>query len=163
MLAARTPVEPRKRSLISVSDTETRPLSILHVEDNNLVANAVKETLEIEGWTVESFSEGTVALRMISGDAHYDVLIFDNGLPDTSGVELIYQTRRLPHRQQTPIIMFSASDVEREARLAGANAFLRKPEDVHAIAETITQLLARNPNKPAKDALRMRKRDDADC
>jgi FixJ family two-component response regulator len=59
--------------------------------------------------------------------------------------------------------MFSSSDVEREARQAGANAFLRKPEDVHAIAETIAQLLARNPNKPAKDALRMRKRDEADC
>jgi CheY-like chemotaxis protein len=149
--------------MIFVNDTETRPLTILHVEDNNIVANAVKDSLEMEGWTVESFREGTTALQMISSEMHFDVLIFDNELSDTNGIELIGQTRQLPHRKQTPIIMFSASDVEREARLAGANAFLRKPEDVNAIAETIAQLLARNPNKSAKDALRMRKRGEADC
>lgn len=145
LLAARTPVEPRKRSLVFVNDTETRTPLILHVEDNDLVANAVKDSLQMEGWTVESLREGTTALKMIAGDEHYDVLIFDNELPDTNGVELIRQTRRLLHRQQTPIIMFSASDVEREARRAGANAFLKKPEDVHAIAQTVAELLARKP------------------
>jgi CheY-like chemotaxis protein len=87
----------------------------------------------------------TTALKMISSDEHYDVLIFDNGLPDTDGIELIRQTRLLPRRQQTPIIMFSAGEVEKEARRAGANAFLRKPEDMNAIAETIARLLARKP------------------
>jgi CheY-like chemotaxis protein len=145
LLAVRTPVEPRKRSLVFLDDTATRPLSILHVEDNNLVAGALKETLETEGWTVESLRDGAAALKMIASDKHYDVLIFDNELPDTNGVDLICQTRRLIHRQQTPIIMFSASDVEKEARQAGANAFLRKPEDLNTIAETIAQLLARKP------------------
>ena len=63
---------------------------------------------------------------------------------DKAGAE----TRRLIHRQQTPIIMFSASDIEKEARQAGANAFLRKPEDLNTMAETIAQLLARKP-RPA--------------
>lgn len=147
LLAARTPIEPRKQSLIFVNDTETRPLSILHVEDNKLIADAVKDTLEMEGWRVESFREGTAALQMISGDEHYDVLIFDDGLPDTDGLELIRQTRLLPHRQQTPIIMFSASEVEKEARRAGANAFLRKPVDANVIAETVARLLARKPKQ----------------
>jgi len=145
LLAVRTPIEPRKRSLVYVNETAIQPLSILHVEDNKLVADAVKATLEMEGWTVESFSEGTAALKMIVSDEHYDVLIFDNELPDTNGLELIRQTRRQIHRQQTPIIMFSASNVETEARRAGANAFLHKPEDMHAIAETVARLLARKP------------------
>ncbi len=46
------------------------------------------------------------------------------------------------HRRRTPIVMLSASDVEREARQSGADAFLRKPEDVMAIAVTIARLLA---------------------
>jgi two-component system chemotaxis response regulator CheY len=147
LLPARTPIEPRKRSIIFINrgGKETQPLTVLHVEDNNSVANAVKDALEMEGWVVERFGEGMAALEMISSEAHYDVLIFDNELPGMEGVELIRQTRQLPHRQQTPIIMFSASDVEREARRAGANAFLRKPEDLAAIAETIAQLLARQP------------------
>ena len=38
--------------------------------------------------------------------------------------------------------MLSASDVEREAKRAGADAFLRKPEDMLAIAVTMARLLA---------------------
>lgn len=147
LLSARTPIEPRKRSIIFVNDDEIemRPLRILHIEDNQLVADAPKETLEMEGWTVETFREGVNALKMIAGAVNYDVMILDNDLPGLNGIEIIRQTRQLPHRQQTPIIMLSASDVEREARRAGANAFLKKPEDIAAIAETVARLLARKP------------------
>jgi len=110
LLGARTPAEPRKRSLIVAGGNaaEARTLSVLHVEDSDLVANAVKAMLEEEGWTVESFRDGISALEAISGDALYDVLVFDNEVPGMSGIELIIQTRLLPHRQQTPIIMLSA-------------------------------------------------------
>jgi two-component system chemotaxis response regulator CheY len=77
-------------------------------------------------------------------------MIFDNELPGVNGIELIRQTRQLPHRQQVPIIMLSAGDVEREAKRVGANAFLRKPEDMAAIAETIARLLARKPRQTGK-------------
>lgn len=152
LLSARTPIEPRKRSIIFVSDNEMemRPLRILHIEDNELVADALKEALEMEGWTVETFSEGNDALKMIAGKANYDVVILDNDVPGVNGIEIIRQTRQLPHRQQTPIIMLSSSDVEREARRAGANAFLRKPEDIAAIAETVARLLARKPKPIGK-------------
>ncbi|HEX8845747.1 MAG TPA: response regulator [Pyrinomonadaceae bacterium] len=152
LLAVRTPIEPRRRSLIFVKDSEVeiRPLVILHVEDNNLVASAVKETLETEGWTVESLGDAADALKVISSEAHYDVLIFDNELPGMNGIELIHRTRQIPHRQQTPIIVFSASDVEREARRGGANAFLRKPENMPLIAETVARLLARKPKYTSK-------------
>jgi len=145
LLAARTPVEPRKRSLIFVnhSDTETSSLSILHIEDNDLVAKAVREMLKAEGWTVESLQDGISALEAISSDTPYDVFIFDNEVPGISGIELIIQARLLPHRQQTLILMLSAGDVEGEALLAGANEFLRKPEQVTAIVETIARALAR--------------------
>jgi len=38
--------------------------------------------------------------------------------------------------------MLSATNCEREAREAGVDAFLRKPEDVLKLAETIARLLA---------------------
>lgn len=152
LLCARKPAKTRRRSLIFVNhgDKERRVVKILHVEDDRLVAKAVRDTLEMEGWTVETCGEGTAALQMLSGKTPYDLLIFDNELPDISGIVLIYETRRIAHRQQTPIIMLSASNVEREARRAGANAFLRKPEDVLALAETIARLLARQPKATGK-------------
>lgn len=144
LLCERKPAKSRRRSIILFNDgeKETGTVIILHVEDNKLVAGAAKDTLAREGWSVETCNEGTVALQILSNEAHYDVLIFDNELPDMSGLELIREARQLPHRQHTPIIMFSASNVEREARQAGANAFLRKPEDVTALAETVARVLA---------------------
>lgn len=170
LLEKRTPAVPRRQSIARGKEKaarkrgsgsraelrmkkETQPITVLHVEDNSLVAGAVRDSLKMEGWTVESFGEGNAALKTISGDTRYDVLIFDNELPDANGVELIRQTRRLPHRQQTPIIMFSASDVEGEARRAGADVFLRKPEDMHVIAETIVRLLAHKAQTLTKDTM----------
>jgi CheY-like chemotaxis protein len=56
-------------------------------------------------------------------------------------MELVRYARALPHRRGTPIIMFSASECSVEARLAGVNEFLRKPQDTGKIVETIIRLL----------------------
>ncbi|HEX8889761.1 MAG TPA: response regulator [Pyrinomonadaceae bacterium] len=147
LLSERTPAKPRKRSLIFIRDASKGTRSLLHVEDDESVSNIVKHTLELEGWAVELVRDGAAALQRLQGEMDYDLLILDNELPDMSGLELIRQTRQIPRRQQTPIIMLSASDVEREARRAGANEFLRKPEDMSALAETIARLLARKPKR----------------
>ena len=63
-------------------------------------------------------------------------------MPGISGLALIERARQLPHRRQTPIIVFSASPLEREALAAGADAFLRKPEDVVHLVATVERLIA---------------------
>ncbi|HKR01972.1 MAG TPA: response regulator [Pyrinomonadaceae bacterium] len=152
LLSVRTPIEPRRRSIIFINDdvVEIRPLRILHLEDNKLVADAVRETLEMEGWTVETLGEGNAALEIIQSEAHYDVLIINHEVPGLDGIEIIRQARQLTHRQQVPIIVLSGGDVEREARRVGANAFLKKPEDIAVISETIARLLARKPKLTGK-------------
>jgi CheY-like chemotaxis protein len=124
---------------------ESRAVRILHAEDDALVASVVKETLRDEGWRVSTYTDGAAALAEIESDALYDLIIVDNQLPNVGGLELLGRVRQLSHRQQTPIIMLSATDEWREARRAGATAFLRKPEDMHALTETIARLLARRP------------------
>jgi CheY-like chemotaxis protein len=94
--------------------------------------------------------DGASALSAIQSEADYDVLIFDNEMPGIEGLELIRRARRDPRRQQTPIIMLSASDIEKEAKRAGANVFLRKPEEITVITETIARLLARRPKQTEK-------------
>ncbi|HKH28336.1 MAG TPA: response regulator, partial [Sphingomicrobium sp.] len=116
-------------------------------EDDALAADAVNMTLSGEGRSVETCTNGAAALERLQSGARYDVLVFDNRLPGTSGLELIRRTRVLAHRQQTPIIMLSGDQVELQSRRAGANTFLRKPEDVSVIAETIARLLARRPKQ----------------
>ena len=117
-----------------------RSLTILYVEDHKLLLLYVKDMLEAQGWRVETCQDGTRALEVIESRSLYDVLILDNGLPGISGLELVRRARRLTHRRRTPIIMLSASDNAKAARQAGANAYLKKPDEVDAIIETITRL-----------------------
>jgi CheY-like chemotaxis protein/tetratricopeptide (TPR) repeat protein len=150
LLPARKPVTRRRRSIIRKPLQVSRPaveeaaasFSILHVEDNKLVSDTVRNVLKMEGWSVELCASGETGLRKLEGNAPYDLLLFDNDLPGMSGVELVRRARRLAHRRKTPIIMLSAVNCEREARGAGADVFLRKPEDILRLAETISRLLA---------------------
>lgn len=114
---------------------------ILFVEDSKFVSDAVRETLESEGWHVETCADGYVAWLLIRSEARYDLLLFDNELPNVSGLELTRRARELPHRSRTPIIMLSASEGVRDALLAGADTFLRKPQDIGKIVDTVARLL----------------------
>jgi two-component system chemotaxis response regulator CheY len=115
---------------------------ILYVEDNELVLHGVKDTLEMEeGWRVDACADGTTALAKLESSAHYDLLLFDNELPGVDGLTLIRRARELPHRRHTPIAMLSASRIEREARRAGADEFLKKPDDITKITEHVRRLL----------------------
>lgn len=120
--------------------------------DEPPIAKAVQVALDGEGWSVETCADGAAALEKLESGARYDVLIFDNRLPGTNGIELIGRARALAHRQQTPIIMFSGEEIEMEARRAGANAFLRKPGDLSLIAETVARLLARKRGREERDS-----------
>jgi CheY-like chemotaxis protein/tetratricopeptide (TPR) repeat protein len=146
----RAPAERQPRSLMFRGDEdcpETRAVVVLHVEDDSVIADGVSLTLQGEGWSVETCMTGAAALEKLESGERFDVLIFDNELPDITGIDLIRRTRALARRQQTLIIMFSGSEVEMEARRAGANKFLRKPGDVALIPETVARLLARRKGR----------------
>jgi len=117
------------------------PFTILFVEDNDVVLRVVKKTLELEGWRVEVYEDGVAALRGLEGEGQYDLIIADDDLPGASGLELIRRARALPHRRETPIIMFSSRPDREEALGAGADEFLQKPEGIYAVRETVALLL----------------------
>jgi CheY-like chemotaxis protein len=117
-------------------------LTILYAEDHRVVAHIVRETLKAEGWRVVLCYDGAIAVKRLASEDNYDLLLFDNDLPNVSGLELVRYAREFSHRTQTPIIMLSASEGERDARRAGANEFLRKPQDIGKIVETVARLLA---------------------
>jgi CheY-like chemotaxis protein len=148
----RTPPEPRKQSIINRNTrrgrprAKARPINILCVEDYQVVADTVKETLEELGWTVETCTDGTEAMRKIESKASFHLLILDNQLPGKDGLELARRARQLPRRRRTPIIMLSASDIERDALRAGVNAFLRKPQDIGRLSATVARLLTKHTN-----------------
>lgn len=144
----RTPPAPRKAAVKSRRDTgecraRAHPITILHAEDDKVIADAVKDTLELEGWRVSVCGNGVLALREIEGLTPYDLFLVDNELPGPGGLDLVRRIRELPHRRDMPVVMLSATECGREAYKAGVDVFLRKPEGVRVLTETIERLLTR--------------------
>ncbi|HBB95564.1 MAG TPA: hypothetical protein DC054_09245 [Blastocatellia bacterium] len=134
---------PRKKPG-RVTHTQRSPssqISVLHVEDNEVVARTVTDILTGEGMRVDSCMNGSTALKILKGDAYYDVLVVDNGLPGLSGMEIIKRVRGMAHRRGMSIIMLSADTVEREAWRSGVDDFLLKPEAMDKLSSTIARLL----------------------
>jgi CheY-like chemotaxis protein/Tfp pilus assembly protein PilF len=133
--------KPRRRVERRVSRSQTSQVSILHVEDHEMVAKLIGEVLESADFRVHACTDGDAALRMLTSDDPYDVLIIDNLLPGLSGLELVQRTRKMTHRRRMPIIMLSGEDIEKEAWSAGADEFLRRPEGIERIVLTVERLL----------------------
>jgi two-component system chemotaxis response regulator CheY len=117
------------------------PHTILYVEDHQLVADAVTETLEAEGWRVVLCVDGALALSKLASTAPYDLLLTDNHLPHINGLELVNYVRRLPHRATLPIVMFAGADCSDVAYRCGVNVFLRKPDDINWLVAIVKRLL----------------------
>lgn len=154
LLQVRSPVVPRRRSIFRseqpapkrAATKRARRVHILYAEDNRAVAEAVKKVLEAAGWRVEVCSDGLAALKKITSQTHYDLLLVDNELPGIGGLELVRQARKLLHRRRMPILMLSASDCETAAWGAGVDAFLKKPGDLRALASIVGRLLSAEGN-----------------
>jgi len=136
--------EPRKtkkkRGTTSPRQTASQ-ISILHVEDNESVARLVADTLANQGMHVDSCMNGSTALKILKGDAQYDLIIVNNDLTGLKGVELVVRTKSMAHRRHTPVIMLTGDNCEKEAWRAGVDAFLHKPEALDEVSSTITRLL----------------------
>lgn len=135
-------VNSRRDAVHSSIELDVAPgIRILHIEDDETIATLAKEMFEEKGWQVHSCDDGNAAIEHISGAVHYDFLLFDYRLPGIDGLELVRRARKLVHRSRIPVGVLSATPLEAEAREAGADLFLRKPEDIGSLADRIARLL----------------------
>jgi CheY-like chemotaxis protein len=120
----------------------TRPAVILYVEQNQMLLQTVRDVLEFAGWYVKPCSEEGYAVAYVESTQHYfDLLLIDHDFRNFSGLKLTERARRQPHRKETPIVLISLEDISEEAARAGADAFLRKPNNLIELVETIRRLL----------------------
>ncbi|HEX8072888.1 MAG TPA: response regulator [Pyrinomonadaceae bacterium] len=127
-----------------------RQITVLYVEDHDLVLFTVKQLLELEGWRVQICRDGADAGKQLSGEDPFDLIILDAELPSVSGFELIRHARALTHRRTTPIIMFTARDHGDEATAAGAVACLKKPGGIKDLLATCYHVLQLEPGQESE-------------
>lgn len=118
-----------------------RPVVILYVEKNHMLQSTVRDVLEFAGWHVQTCADSCMGLALAESDRHFDLFIFENELDVFTGLEMTRRMRRKEHRRRTPVILVSLFDRAEQARRAGVDAFLRKPNNLIELVDTIKRLL----------------------
>lgn len=124
-------------------------MRILLVEDDRVIAGAVREQAESEGHSVDHADRLDVAGDALSV-AHFDLILLDLMLPDGRGLPFLRSLRARGDR--TPVIIMTALDQVSdriEGLNAGADDYLVKPFDLSELSARIgavSRRYAGNPN-----------------
>ena len=116
---------------------------ILVVEDDPVITNLIRTTLETQDYQYHTAKNGSAAL-MDAVSYNADVIILDLGLPDMDGVDII---RKVRGWSNVPIIVVSARSEDRdkvEALDAGADDYLTKPFSIDELLARLRVALRRS-------------------
>ncbi len=123
--------------------------SVLLVEDEENLHDALKLNLELEGYSVTSAMDGAAALKAVENE-YFDLIIMDVMLPELDGVS-VTETIRISNND-VPILMLSAKNSSADRVLGlkkGADDYLTKPFNLEELLLRVHKLI--NKNKKLQD------------
>jgi two-component system phosphate regulon response regulator PhoB/two-component system alkaline phosphatase synthesis response regulator PhoP len=113
------------------------------VDDEPDVVELIETVLELEGYGVESETNGRQALARILKDPP-DLVILDLMMPDLDGMELLKLLRAQPQGAGVPVVIVSArtGQLDQMGSLQlGANAYICKPFSNRELVAQVEQLI----------------------
>ena len=133
--------------------TDERKPSILLVEDEENLHEALKLNLELEGYEITSAFNGAVALKAIDSE-YFDLIILDVMLPEVDGIN-VTETIRLQNLE-VPILILSAKNTSADRVLGlkkGADDYLTKPFNLEELILRVHKLIEKNKRLQDKSSL----------
>ncbi len=103
--------------------------TVLLIEDEPNIIEAISFLLERDGWTVRLHSEGVGAIEAVARTSP-DVVVLDVMLPGRSGFDILKELRDQDSTAALPILMLTARGQTKDRDLAtryGVSAFMTKP------------------------------------
>jgi two-component system, OmpR family, aerobic respiration control protein ArcA len=119
------------------------PKTILVIEDDETMRNALKRIFETDGMAVKTAADGT-QLALVLDDNPIDLIILDIGLPWINGLELAKLLKEHEDLKHIPLIFVSGKTSEFDVKRgfeAGADDYIKKPFDIEKIKKTVHTLL----------------------
>jgi two-component system alkaline phosphatase synthesis response regulator PhoP len=118
--------------------------SILLVEDEENLHEALRLNLGLEGYEITSAYDGNQALKAIQSE-YFDLIILDVMLPGIDGIS-VTETIRVQNND-TPILILSAKNASADRVLGlkkGADDYLTKPFNLEELLLRIQKLLEKS-------------------
>ncbi len=127
--------------------------SILLVEDEENLHEALKLNLELEGYEVTSAFDGTEALKKINNE-YFDLIIMDIMLPEIDGIS-VTESVRINHNE-VPILILSARNSSADRVLGlkkGADDYLTKPFNLEELLLRVDKLIDKSKKMQLKESI----------
>lgn len=127
--------------------------SILLVEDEENLHEALKLNLELEGYQVTSAFDGVAAMKAVQNE-YFDLIILDVMLPELDGFSVAQNIRI--NNLEVPILILSAknSSEDRVTGLKkGADDYLTKPFNLEELLLRVHKLIQKNKRLQDKSSV----------
>jgi len=127
--------------------------SILVVDDEENLHEALRLNLEMEGYEVTSAYDGNEALQKINNE-YFDLIIMDIMMPEVDGISVTESIR--VNNNDVPILMLSArsSSADRVLGLKkGADDYLAKPFNLEELLLRVSKLIEKNKKIQVKETI----------
>jgi two-component system response regulator QseB len=122
-------------------------MRVLLVEDDRMIAEAVRTALDQDGHVTDWMADGAAALSVLTHSL-FDIVLLDLGLPRKDGLTVLRQLRE--RGNTTPVIIITARDDVR-TRVAGldsgADDYVVKPFDLDELAARMRAALRRSAGR----------------
>jgi len=125
--------------------------SILLVEDEENLQDALKLNFELEGYEVTSAYDGAEALKAIRTE-YFDLIILDVMLPEIDGIAVCENIRL--SNTEIPILMLSAKNQSADRVLGlkkGADDYLTKPFNLEELLIRVNLLINKSHRISARE------------
>jgi two-component system response regulator MprA len=121
--------------------SETRAKCILVVDDEDAIRDALTDSLEFEGYRVESAANGQQALAKVRA-TRPDAIVLDLMMPVMDGWTFMQECRKDPACVCTPVLVISAHRALQETTSTlDVQACLAKPFDLDVLVGAVQRLL----------------------
>jgi len=115
-----------------------RRSKIFLIEDDEAIRTTFKLCLESEGYDVEAYENGKVALARLQQVPEPCLILLDFMMPIMGGMEFMLEFAKLPATVvPVPVYLCSATASSGESRKMGCNGFIKKPVDLEVLLKTV--------------------------
>jgi DNA-binding response OmpR family regulator len=118
--------------------------SVLVIEDEPNIIEAISFILSRDGWAVATHSNGHDAVDVVRAKQP-DLLILDVMLPGKSGYDILTELRADGATKDLPVLMLTARGQNKDRDLAtrlGASRFMTKPFSNAEVLEALRELVS---------------------
>ncbi len=112
-----------------------KKVTILIVEDDEDIREAMVDMLHLEGYLVETAFNGREALYKLPNIPRPCLILLDMMMPVMNGMEFLKLMRQNPAIADIPVLVISANKNQKD--IPGVAGFLRKPVDIDDVIAQI--------------------------